>query len=75
MNADLKYLKEMEGSWVYVYFSYRQFSASQGSAVAFTSLGSELMSGVQMQVLHRPLAEYMQFMVGHAGKNYPNFNG
>jgi hypothetical protein len=43
--AELKYLADMEGSWVYLYFSYKQFSPTQGSAVAFSCHSTELING------------------------------
>jgi hypothetical protein len=45
VNANLKYPPEMEGEWVYIYFSYKQFTSQQGRAVAFMTMG-EIMSGV-----------------------------
>jgi protein transport protein SEC24 len=57
-----------------VYFSYRRHGAVSGHAIAFIVSG-ELVSGIQMQVLHRPLQDYLHLLVGSAGKYYPNFNG
>lgn len=35
----------------------------------------EFVNGIQMNVLHRPLQDYLRLTVGHSGKTYPNFNG
>jgi hypothetical protein len=43
--GNIDYLPEMEGSWVYVYFSYKRKGASEGHALAFTVMG-EFVSGI-----------------------------
>lgn len=74
VNGNIPYLVESEAEWTYVYFSYKRLSQTVGHAVAFTSFGS-ITSGIQMDVMHLPLGDYLQLTVGHAGKYYPNFNG
>ncbi|CAD8145403.1 unnamed protein product [Paramecium pentaurelia] len=74
INGNIPYLIESESEWTYIYFSYKRISQTVGHAVAFTSY-NDITAGIQMDVLHNLLQNYLQLTVGHAGKFYPNFNG
>ncbi|CAD8140464.1 unnamed protein product [Paramecium pentaurelia] len=72
--GDIPYQIESEGEWTYVYFSFKRISQTQGHAMAFTHY-QENTSGIQMDVMHSLLNDYLQLIVGNAGKYYSSFNG
>ncbi|CAK81196.1 unnamed protein product (macronuclear) [Paramecium tetraurelia] len=74
VGGDLEYRRESEGEWQYLYFSYKRHTQQEGHAIAFTQFRDHT-EGLQMDVLHSLLTNYLYFSVGHAGKYYVNFNG
>ncbi|CAD8143475.1 unnamed protein product [Paramecium octaurelia] len=72
--GDIPYQVDSESEWTYIYFSFKRISQTQGHAMAFTHY-KDTTSGIQMDVMHSLLNDYLQLTVGNAGKYYSNFNG
>jgi protein transport protein SEC24 len=76
VSANLPYPADSEGTWVYLYYSYKRFAESEGRAIAFAGIFQSISQiEINEQVVHNPLNDYLLFTVGHAGSNYKNFNG
>jgi hypothetical protein len=38
VSANIVYSADSEGTWVYIYFSYKRFAESEGRAIAYASI-------------------------------------
>ncbi|CAK87360.1 unnamed protein product (macronuclear) [Paramecium tetraurelia] len=72
--SNLQYQMEYESEWVYIYYSYKRISQTQGVAMAYTGR-MDIVDELKIDALHNPINNYAQLTIGHSGKYYPNFNG